>query len=175
MSQLPLTAWPKQYFGGFWRRYAAYLIDSLLIWAITRLLFNLTLHHWISVDLAQDLWWYKGLKLTIFLAYFAVTNYLLKGQTIGKYLLDLKVVSSQTGQFNLQTSLVREIAGRYLLYRFPLLTLVLIFTPRRQHLFDLLCDTVVVDTIQVDYYQQAQNQELLVPEQLLTKPASHQE
>lgn len=163
MTQLSLDQWQKPCFGSFWKRYGAFLIDSLLANAITKILFNLSIHHLVTEEAVLNNWWYQLLKLSVFLGYFVTTMILLKGQTVGKYLLGLQVVSLKTGDLDLNTILVRELAGRTVIYFFPILSLTLIFTPQRQHLLDLLCDTVVIDLKQVTYFQAAKDKELILP------------
>lgn len=169
MTQVPLYAWPKGCFAGFWKRLAAFLIDSLLIRSATKIIFNLTLHHLISPDLAGDVWWYKLAKLGVFLAYFTASNYYLNGQTLGKSIMGLKVINLKTGELDSHSLLLREIAGRTVLYFFPIVAVSLIFTSQRQHLLDLLADTAVIDLRQLRYTQNLQNMELLVPESLTSK------
>lgn len=165
MTQLPLSQWYKPCFGGFWKRYAAFLIDSLIIGAASKILLNLTIHQILAADLIADSWWYKLIKLALFLAYFAGTTLILNGQTVGKLLLGLRVVNIKTGHLDRQTLLLRELAGRTILYFAPFLALVLIVTPQRQHLLDLLCDTAVLDIRQLNYFKQAQNTQLVLTEQ----------
>lgn len=166
MTKLPLSQWYKPCFGGFWKRYAAFLIDSLLIGAASKILLNLTIHRLISPDLADGHWWYELIQLAIFLAYFTGTSLLLDGQTVGKFFLGLRVINIKTGQSDRQTLLLRELAGRTILYFAPFLALILIFTPQRQHLIDIACDTAVLDLKQMDYFKKAQKTELILPEAL---------
>lgn len=163
MIQLPLNQWHKPCFGGFWKRYAAFLIDSLLIGAASKIFLNLTIHRLVSPDQAAGNWWYELIKLALFLAYFVGTSLLLDGQTVGKLLLGLKVVNITTGQADQKTLLLRELAGRTILYFAPLLALILMFTPQRQHLIDIACDTAVLDLRQMAYFEKAKVTELVLP------------
>lgn len=161
MTDLPLSSWPKPCFAGFWRRLGAYLIDWLLAQALTTILFNLSIHHHISATQGNSLWWYQLLQLAVFLTYFTASMLVLKGQTVGKYLLHLKVIHITNGKLDRQSLLIREIAGRTLLYYLPILTLTLVFTRQRQHLLDLLLDTAVVDLKQVAYFTQIRQEGLI--------------
>lgn len=154
MIDLPLSSWPKPCFAGFWRRLGAYLIDWTLVRALTTILFNLTVHHLVSPGQGAGLWWYKALQVLLVLAYFTTSMLVLKGQTVGKYLLHLKVIHSTEGKLDRQSLLLRELAGRTLLYYLPILAVTLIFSRQRQHLVDLLLDTAVVDLKQVAYFSQ---------------------
>lgn len=145
MNDFPLTDWPKLCFGGFWIRLGAFLIDRLLIQALTKIIFNLTIHHFISPQAGSAMWSYQALQLLVVVAYFAGTMIYLEGQTVGKCLLNLKVVSLKTDQLDRQTILVREVAGRIILHYFPIVAISLVFTPHRQHLIDLFCDTAVIN------------------------------
>ncbi|MFC3928356.1 RDD family protein [Streptococcus caprae] len=170
MIHLSLQDWPKQCFGGFWIRFFAYLIDSLLIGAITKIILNLTIHHFITPTAASGHWWYELIKLALFVAYFVATMLYFKGQTVGKYLLNLKVVSVKTGDLDFQTLLIREVAGRIVLYYFPILAVTLVFTNLRQHLMDLLCDTAVVNLKQVDFVNRVHETSLIIPDGLQEDP-----
>lgn len=161
METLPIKKWPKQCFGGFWIRLAAFLIDSLLVHAVTKIVLNLTVHHLITPEEAIGQWWYSLLKLVLILAYFTLTTLYLKGQTVGKYLLHLKVVCFKTGKADRQTIILREVAGRTILNVIPLVAVILVVTRHRQHLVDLLCDTAVINLKQVAYYQQVQSSQPL--------------
>lgn len=163
MTQLPLSQWHKPCFGGFWKRYGAFLIDSLLIGAASKILLNLTVHRLVSPDLAAGSWWYELIKLALFLAYFVGTSLALDGQTVGKFLLGLKVVNITTGQMDRRILLLRELAGRTILYFAPFLALILMFTPQRQHLIDIACDTAVLDLRQMSYFEKVKETELVLP------------
>lgn len=163
MTQLPLSQWYKPCFGGFWKRYGAFLIDSLLIGAASKIILNLTIHRLISPEQANGNWWYELIKLALFLAYFVGTTFLMNGQTVGKFCLGLRVVNIKTGQLDRQTLLLRELAGRTVLYFTPILALILIVTPQRQHLLDILCDTAVLDLRQMAYFEKAGQTELVFP------------
>lgn len=169
MTQVPLYAWPKSCFAGFWKRLAAFLMDSLLIRAASKIIFNLTVHHLISPDLAGDVWWYRLAKLGLFLAYFTVSSYYLDGQTFGKVVMGLKVINLKTSELTCRTLLLREIAGRTILYFFPIVAVSLVFTPQRQHVLDWLADTAVIDLRQLRYTQKLQGLTLVVPEGLTSK------
>ncbi len=165
MEQLPLKKWPKQVFGGFWIRFGAFLIDSLLVNALTKILLNLTVHYYVTPADANGQWWYTLLKLILILTYFTATMLYFNGQTVGKYLLNLKVVNFKTGQSDLKTILVRELAGRTILHFLPIIAVTLVLTRHRQHLMDILCDTVVINLKQVDYFNQAAQGHFFLPDQ----------
>lgn len=171
MTQLPLDKCYKPCFAGFWKRYAAFLIDSLLIGAASKIVLNLTVHRWAAPDLVGDSWWYQLVKLAIFLAYFAGTTLALDGQTVGKFFLGLRVININTGLLDRETLLLRELAGRTALYFAPFLAIVLLFTPQRQHLLDLLCETAVVDLRQVAYFKSIQGQTVALPDYLTSSPS----
>lgn len=169
MVDLHIKNWPKQCFGGFWIRFFAFIIDSILIKALSKIILNLTAHQFLAPSLAQGVWWYELLKLALFVGYFALTMYVLQGQTPGKYLLNLKVLTNEGLDLDLQTLLVREIAGRAILFYLPIVYLSLLITGQRQHFLDILCDTRVVNLKQVQALKNAQENKLIIPDALQEK------
>ncbi|HEY6194315.1 MAG TPA: RDD family protein [Candidatus Eisenbacteria bacterium] len=133
-------------YGGFWRRFAAAVLDSMILFfpaATVRVLLGLsaagmfdpdTPASWVAAlfEFALD-----GIYATLFLCSSA------RG-TLGMQVMDLHVTDLKGGRITFARS-----AGRYFAQLLSILTfgigyLVQLFTPRRQTLHDLMAGTVVV-------------------------------
>ena len=80
----------------------------------------------------------------ITLAYFTLTTYFNKGQTLGKMITNIRVVSIDGSDLNFLQIVSRETFGRYVQNKFMFLYLIVGFAPMKQSLMDILSDTVVV-------------------------------
>ncbi|MEW3525878.1 RDD family protein, partial [Enterococcus entomosocium] len=104
---------PSYFFAGFWIRLFAFLVDLLVIRAITQItigsiynLANLTATN-------QRFGLYNVCALAIYLGYFVLMTKLNHGQTIGKMLFGIRVISFVEEELSWQTVLIRELCGRY--------------------------------------------------------------
>lgn len=84
-----------------------------------------------------------------YLLYAFVCTLWLKGQTVGKKVMNIYVRKSDTDSVKSGTIIVREIVGKILLNSIPVIPLIslftMIFTRDRKTLHDMLSDTVVAD------------------------------
>lgn len=137
---------PNYFYAGFWVRLFAFLIDLVCIGVITSSTIGLVykLFGWESSSSIITL--YGFLSLSIYLAYFVLLTKFNKGQTLGKMIFGLKVVSFDEEPLSWQTVLIRELVCRFILKTFLLSIgyLVTIFTPKKQHIGDLFSNTSVV-------------------------------
>ena len=138
---------PSYFFAGFWIRLSAFLVDLLVIRAITQItigsiynLANLTATN-------QRFGLYNICALGIYLGYFVLMTKLNHGQTIGKMLFGIRVISFVEEELSWQTVLIREFCGRYVLQFnvfFYLGYLPLIFNKNKQQAADYFAETSVV-------------------------------
>ena len=135
---------PKKLFGGFWIRLAAFLVDRVMIQALTAILLNLTVYRIWSTSVS-DSFGVTLIELVIFVGYFFLMTYWLDGQTPGKLLFRLRVMSLQDAELSKQTIFYRELLGKVLFFYHPWLAIILVFTFKRQHIIDILADTTVVN------------------------------
>lgn len=119
---------------GFLIRLFAFTVDIIMIGSLQRM----TLFY-IKEGTLRIL-----LSLMIYLLYFILTTKLNKGQTLGKMIFGIKVVCLNEEELTWKTVIVREGFGRYLQKVIPILYVLTIFTPYKQHFVDLLSDTSVV-------------------------------
>lgn len=141
---LNLNRLPKFFFGGFWIRTAAFAVDWLIIQALTTIFLNLVVYRVFGLEAAGS-FGVEVVELVIFLAYFFATTYFMDGQTLGKVLLRLRVVSLDGSKPTKTTLLIREAAGKTIFFYFPIVAVFLVFTFKRQHIVDLLADTAVMN------------------------------
>ncbi|MBT2767763.1 RDD family protein [Stenotrophomonas sp. ISL-67] len=136
-------------YAGFWKRYAAYFLDSIVVAIINvpvSLVFNLIGAASGNESLAVALSLVAMLgSLIIGIGYYAGFHASRGGATLGKMAVGIKVVRSNGERI----TFLRGV-GRYFGFILSSLTLLIgfimaAFTERKQALHDMLCDTLVVD------------------------------
>ncbi|WP_438763613.1 RDD family protein [Enterococcus sp. AZ194] len=137
---------PGYFYAGFWIRGFAFLIDLLCIQAINSISLGtiFSLAGW-SKD-KGFLSVYSLMSLLIYLGYFILLTKMTNGQTIGKMIFGIRVVSFEEDILSWQTVLVREGACRFIL-KYPALLLgylPTIFSKKKQHVGDYFSATSVV-------------------------------
>lgn len=120
---------------GFFLRLVAFVIDLVLVGSLTAILNPLFTDQAILKNLVSIL---------IYLAYFVLTTGLTKGQTLGKMILGLKVVRVDGKELNWADVFFREACCRLILKMVLPLYLLAGVTDKKQHLGDLICDTMVI-------------------------------
>ena len=130
---------------GFWIRLCAYTVDTLLIWAVLKLLVVHNLFRLLGYSDAK-LWIFSIESLVaglLFYLYFVIMTKAC-GQTLGKMIFGLKVVTDSGNPLSWSTVIIREWAGRYLSVKIMLLYLITAVTPQHKAVHDFLADTRVV-------------------------------
>lgn len=140
-------------YAGFFLRFWAYLIDLAITSAATAAVVT-PIFLLLSLPIGTEALSIYGItKLVLFLLYFVLMTKFTNGQTLGKMILGLRVISATEETLTWGTVLFREGVGRYILKTIPggLLYLVTAFTPKKQGIADLFSDTFVVkeDAIQL--------------------------
>lgn len=140
----PFHNFPSFFYVGFWLRIFAFSIDLLVIWSINRLIVQ-SLFLVLRYPLSEESFSAFSLsKLAVYLLYFIVSTKWTNGQTIGKIIFGIRVVSFKEEKLSWGTVLIRECFGRYILKIFPFIYLMVLFTHEKQHLADFFSDTAVV-------------------------------
>jgi uncharacterized RDD family membrane protein YckC len=138
---------PTYRFAGFWMRFWAYLLDLLVVSSLTS----------IVVTPILNISGLRGVQLAFFsidiiliaivtLLYFVLLTKKW-GQTIGKRVFGIKVVSKNSQQLTWSALIFREVVGRYILQAFTLsytLYVIVAFQRKKQGLHDMIGDTYVV-------------------------------
>lgn len=137
---------PNYFYAGFWIRMFAYCLDLMCIHAITNATVGLT-YRVAAVEIATNFLSFSSLlSLAIYLAYFTLLTKLNHGQTIGKMVFGIRVVSLSETELSWGTVIVRETVCRFILKGFPFVLgyIVAAFTDHKQHVGDYFSDTSVI-------------------------------
>lgn len=134
---------PKFVFGSFSQRFTAYIIDILLINAISSLF--LTILNFLGYyNSGTNFGLFNLTALFIYLVYFILFTKFTNGQTIGKMILGLRVVSLYNEDLSWTDVFTRELIGRYIQKKIIILYLLVFVTKRKETMADIFADTVVV-------------------------------
>lgn len=142
---------------GRWRRLGAWLIDAILVPSLTLFLVMVAG----VVEDAEDYtnnWWMLWVLLIAIVSYLILNGYGLmrRGQTIGKQMMGIAIVSHMSAQNTIGAQLWKLIFIRALFFPvsflivvppfllLPLLDHLLIFRSNRRCLHDLLAGTMVI-------------------------------
>lgn len=139
-------------YAGFWSRSFAYLIDIIMVYGIKNILEYVNL-------MPQDIVLKEMMLYIIFVVYNFILVYLTNGYTIGKIIMNIKVVCARNENINFLTAFIREFIGKYILIRFPIIFLFLIFSPKKHHLVDYLSDTDVIKERYEEYFRATQKKQ----------------
>lgn len=148
-------------FAGFWARLFAYLIDQVIVFAVL-LLVRVILSGVVSAaegtPLGGNLLFQYDLKdivLYLLQALYFITLTYYTGTTLGKRLMNLRVVPAVQGQkLSLLTVIYRETIGRFLSSVFVCIGYLLIAVDKEKRGFhDILCDTRVIYAKKVKVYE----------------------
>lgn len=136
--------YPLELYAGFFRRLFSFLLDALIGMALANIIVDGIL---VILGIEVSLVIHGLLRTLITLIYFTVSTYFNDGQTIGKMVFNLRVVSLDGKKLSISQVLVREFFGRFIHTYGVLFVLYILtaFTERKQNLSDLLADTSVID------------------------------
>lgn len=130
---------------GFWMRFWAFLIDTLLVSAIIGICIN-PLFYLFDWDLDATSWYAPIIILTgiVYYAYFILMTKFF-AQTVGKMIFGLKVRTDSGEKLDWSTVLFREGVGRFISNTFMHVPyLIVVFTPQHKAVHDFAADTIVV-------------------------------
>lgn len=130
---------------GFWVRFFAYLIDVLLINVVLVGLFvrNIFVYSNIESFTIAYISLYSIVAGIVFYIYFILMTKFF-GQTLGKMIFGLKVVSDSGKELTWSTVLFREAVGRFISVVVKVLYLIVPFTQKHKAVHDFIADTHVV-------------------------------
>lgn len=133
-------------FAGFWTRFWAYVIDLLMVSAISGI-FIKPIFRVFDTPISNPAFLlfspYKITVLILFLIYFAVMTKMFN-QTVGKMILGIKVVQKDSEKLTWGTVIFREVIGRFISKLLTIPYLLVVFMPKKEALHDLFADTFVV-------------------------------
>ena len=138
-------------YASFGLRAFAFIVDMLVIGAINKILINV-----LGTDLDYEIYGIEMaeiLRWIVTILYFVIISLVTNGQTLGKMIAGIRVVSLTSDKLDLGQILIRETAGRIIQNTIMILYLLPIFTPKNQSLIDFFVDTAVVkDDAFIDLY-----------------------
>lgn len=129
---------------GFWVRFWAYLIDLLIITALTSILIK-PAFALMGLETTEIPWYapFAILSAIVFYGYFVLMTKFFR-QTVGKMIMGIRVVSLKSDHLSWTTLLFREWIGRFLSVTIWPLYWIVGFTPLKQGVHDFIADTTVV-------------------------------
>lgn len=138
------SGYARNLYGGFWIRLVAFLIDLLMVYAlrllVTGVLNVVTQGTYSTLPAAVTFL----VDQFVLIAYFTLSTFFTNGQTIGKGLLGLQVVTNKQYKLSFMTCLLREGLGKVILTTIPFLGLMVVFSNKRQNFMDYFTDTNVI-------------------------------
>lgn len=129
---------------GFWVRFWAFLIDSLVVSAIIGISVN-PIFYLMDWSLSDSTWYapISIISAIVYYLYFVLMTKFL-GQTLGKMMFGLRVISAKHETLSWSDVLFREWIGRFISNFILLLYVLVAFLPDNQGLHDYFADTRVV-------------------------------
>ncbi|KHF39306.1 RDD family protein [Halalkalibacter okhensis] len=135
-------------YAGFWMRLWAFLLDLITVMALNGLIVSPFLR-FTNVSGLLSIGPFNletVLSAIVFFLYFAIMTKVY-GQTIGKMVMGLRVVSSKNDELTWTQVVFREGVGRFIQQSFFLLYAIYVmvaFTAKKQGLHDVIADTFVI-------------------------------
>lgn len=143
--------------GGFWRRFIAYQIDSVILFVPTMLINTIALLAY-GPELGKSIAWAVSMVLSA--TYFAVLQAYIEG-SFGKRLLGLALVGERDyEELNLQQSLIRYAMLGVSMLAFFLGVVWIGFSRRKQGWHDRVARTVVVNRSDLERWRERRRQGL---------------
>ncbi|MFK2824677.1 RDD family protein [Bacillus sp. B190/17] len=132
------------HYAGFWMRFWAYLLDLIVIGSISRL-FVYPLFRSLGIDTASGEL-FSAINMATVAVFYLYFMLMTKkwGQTVGKMVFGLKVISLKSSALSWKTILFREWIGRYISATIPFLYVLVAFLSKKQGLHDYFADTTVI-------------------------------
>lgn len=152
----PICNRPNLLYAGFSKRFWAFIVDIILARAIAKIFINAMLFI-IRINAPDKVLHF--INLLIILLYFTLMTYLNSGQTIGKMIFSLRVITLKEEKPSFLAVFIREFVGRFIHLSSGLWLVYILtaFTPKKQNLSDLFIDTSVVDLTKEKIYTTAQS------------------
>lgn len=141
---------PKFAYAGFWIRFVAYIVDMMVVTSIASIINGLIFSKF-EIALPFGLKMYDLLRWIVLFIYFTSLTYKNNGQTLGKMICGIRVISISEEKLSLFQVITREICGRYIQEKLKILYIIIAFTPNKQSMVDMLSDTLVIKDNIIDY------------------------
>ncbi len=150
--------YPRYVYARFMSRVWAFIIDMLTINGIFKIIIlPLTVLFGLGKS-SSFLSLYNLIKILVSLSYFFLLTAFNEGQTLGKMVLGIRVVSEDSEDLDLVDVFYREVLGRFVMMRFMVLYIVALFTDKKQQLADIFAGTLVVNVNSLNGYYNLQKE-----------------
>ena len=134
----------KNFYAGFWTRFIAYLIDMIVIYAISSLL-NTISFGLLNKVLDFPILGEESLSYVIVMFTYFISMTYFFSQTLGKMIMKVKIATNRGDKLSFADVVYRELVGRLLtIFLAYLPYLAVAFTNKKKGLHDFIADTVVV-------------------------------
>ncbi|WP_314397162.1 RDD family protein [uncultured Gemella sp.] len=134
----------KNFYAGFWTRFVAYLIDMIVIYAISSLL-NTISFGLLNKVLDFPILGEESLSYVIVMFTYFISMTYFFSQTLGKMIMKVKIETNRGDKLSFADVVYRELVGRLLtIFLAYLPYLAVAFTNKKKGLHDFIADTVVV-------------------------------
>ena len=134
----------KNFYAGFWTRFISYLIDMIVIYAISSLL-NTISFGLLNKVLDFPILGEKSLSYVIVMFTYFISMTYFFSQTLGKMIMKIKIETNRGDKLNFADVVYRELVGRLLtIFLAYLPYLAVAFTNKKKGPHDFIADTVVV-------------------------------
>ena len=134
----------KNFYAGFWTRFVAYLIDMIVIYAISSLLNTISfglLNKQVDFPILGE----ESLSYVIVMFTYFISMTYFFSQTLGKMIMKIKVETNRGDKLNLADVVYRELVGRLLTIFLAYIPYIAVaFINKKKGLHDFIADTVVV-------------------------------
>ena len=131
-------------YAGFWMRFWAYLLDLLVIGSLNGIvIYPIFRALDLSLNKANMFAPVSIVTAIIFYVYFVLMTRFF-GQTLGKMVFGLRVISLQDQSLSWGAIIFREWIGRFISGTIIILYVVVGFLPKKQGIHDLFADTTVI-------------------------------
>ncbi|MFJ8461137.1 MULTISPECIES: RDD family protein [Lysinibacillus] len=129
---------------GFWIRFWAFLLDGFIITAVIGILVN-PIFYIMDWSLSETVW-YAPISIISAIFYYSYFVLMTKffGQTLGKMIFGLRVISLKHEKLTWSDVLFRDWIGRIINNIFMPLYILIVILPNNQGLHDYFADTTVV-------------------------------
>jgi len=129
---------------GFWIRFWAFLLDGFIITAVIGILVN-PIFYIMDWSLSETMW-YAPISIISAIFYYSYFVLMTKffGQTLGKMIFGLRVISLKHEKLTWSDVLFRDWIGRIINNIFMPLYILIVILPNNQGLHDYFADTTVV-------------------------------
>ena len=134
----------KNFYAGFWTRFISYLIDMIVIYAISSLL-NTISFGLLNKVLDFPILGEESLSYVIVMFTYFISMTYFFSQTLGKMIMKIKIETNRGDKLNFVDVVYRELVGRLLtIFLVYIPYLAVVFTNKKKGLHDYIADTVVV-------------------------------